>query len=70
MCSTSTKQKNLKEVINMSRIYTFKAGTKFNNWDDIIANGDTETVREFDTYEEATAIYEAEYNNPDVYGVE
>ena len=54
----------------MSRIYTFKAGTKFNNWDDIIANGDTETVREFDTYEEATAIYEAEYNNPDVYGVE
>ena len=54
----------------MSRIYTFKEGTKFNNWDDIIASGEIETVEEFNTYDEAVKVYEDKYNDPDIYGVE
>jgi len=54
----------------MSRIYTFKEGTKFNNWEEIIANGDIETVEEFDNYDDAVKAYEEKYNDPDVYGVE
>ncbi|MFA6662318.1 MAG: hypothetical protein WCS56_04730 [Bacilli bacterium] len=54
----------------MSRIFTFKKDTKFNNWEEIIANGDTETVEEFDTYEKAVKVYEEKYNDSDLYGVE
>jgi hypothetical protein len=52
------------------RIYTFKPGTKYNNWDEVIAHGDIITVEEFETYEEAVAAYEDRYDDPDVYGVE
>jgi hypothetical protein len=54
----------------MHRIFTFKKDTKFDNWDEIIANDDTETLEEFDSYDEAVAVYSEKYNDPDVYGVE
>jgi hypothetical protein len=38
------------------RIYTFKEGTKYNTWDEIIAAGDIVTVEEFDTYDEARLL--------------
>ena len=52
------------------RIYTFKADTRFCSWDEIIAHGDTVTVEEFETYEDAVSAYDDRYNDPDVYGVE
>lgn len=52
------------------RIYTFRPDTKYNTWDEIIANGDTLTVEEFDTLDKALQAYEEKYNDPDIYGAE
>ena len=40
------------------------------DWDRAIAEGEIETVEEFETYEEAVAAFEENYNDPDIYGVE
>lgn len=60
----------------MSRIYTMtkEAYEKGWDWDTIFANRATETVEEFDTYEEAVEAYEdgeasGKYDQ-ELYGVE
>ena len=40
------------------------------DWDEAIANGEIETVEEFDSYEEAVEAFEDRYNDDQVYGVE
>ena len=40
------------------------------DWDEAIANGEIETVEEFDSYEEAVEAFEGRYNDDQVYGVE
>ena len=53
------------------RIFTLteKAIENELEWDDAIAQGEIETVEEFDTYEEAVEAFEEGYD-PDFYGVE
>ena len=40
------------------------------DWDEAIANGEIETVEEFDSYDEAVQAFEDRYNDEQVYGVE
>ena len=40
------------------------------DWDEAIANGEIETVEEFDSYEEAVKAFEDRYPDDQVYGVE
>ena len=40
------------------------------DWDEAIANGEIETVEEFDSYDEAVKAFEDRYNDEQVYGVE
>jgi hypothetical protein len=56
----------------MSRIYkvTETAVKNRMDWDEAIAAGEIETVKEFDNIEEAIAEYENGGYDPDIYGVE
>ena len=40
------------------------------DWDTAIAEGEIETVEEFDSYTDAVDAYNDRYNDSDVYGVE
>ena len=40
------------------------------DWDRAIAEGEIETVEEFDSYTDAVDAYNDRYNDSDVYGVE
>ena len=40
------------------------------DWDTAIAEGEIETVEEFDSYTDAVDAYNDRYNDSDIYGVE
>ena len=40
------------------------------DWDEAGANGEIETVEEFDSYDEAVEAFEDRYNDDQIYGVE
>ena len=54
------------------RVFTLtdKAIENGYDWDRAIAEGEIETVEEFDNYEDAVEAYNDRYNDSDVYGVE
>ena len=54
------------------RIFTLTEIARKNNydWDRAITESEIETIEEFETYEEAVAAFEENYNDPDTYGIE
>ena len=57
----------------MARVYTMtnEAWENGKDWDEAIYNGEIETVKEFDTIEEALAYFENELGaDSETYGVE
>ena len=54
------------------RIYelTEEAKNKRMDWDEAIYNGEIQTIKEFETFEDALKAYDEEYCDPDLYGVE
>lgn len=56
----------------MHRIYMLseKAQDEAMDWDEAIAAGELETVREYDTIEEAVSDFENDGYDPWIYGVE
>ena len=57
----------------MARVYTMtnEAWENGTDWDTAIYNGEIETVKEFDTIEEALAYFENELGgDTEIYGVE
>ena len=49
---------------------TDKAIENGQDWDRAIAEGEIETVEEFETYEEAVEAFNDRYIDSDIYGVE
>lgn len=56
----------------MIRIYelTDEAKKQGMDWDEAIYNGEIQTVKEFETQEEAIQAYEEDYNDMDLYGLD
>lgn len=56
----------------MIRIYELTDETKKQgmDWDEAIYNGEIQTVKEFETQEEAIQAYEEDYNDMDLYGLD
>lgn len=56
----------------MHRIYelTDEAKKQGMGWDEAIYNDEIQTVEEFETLEEALEVFEVEYCDSDLYGVE
>lgn len=56
----------------MIRIYelTDEAKKQGMDWDEAIYNGEIQTVKEFETQEEAMQAYEEDYNDMDLYGLD
>ena len=54
------------------RIYTTteRAKEEGMDWDQVFAEGEIETVEEFDSYEEAVKAFEKGHYDEDYYGVE
>ena len=54
------------------RVFTLTAKAIENgyDWDRAIAEGEIETVEEFDSYTDAVDAYNDRYNDSDIYGVE
>ena len=58
--------------MKINRVFklTDKAIENGYDWDTAIAEGEIETVEEFDSYTDAVDAYNDRYNDSDVYGVE
>lgn len=58
--------------MKINRVFklTDKAIENSYDWDIAIAEGEIETVEEFDSYADAVDAYNNRYNDSDVYGVE